>query len=310
MNEVEIIEYGRIQGLSLFLNCVEYRTPHLHPEWELIWLLDGILSVRVEDSEYSMDKGSLVLFPPGMVHEFNAKTPDATFLCLQMTPQLLNLPDGVTTDTIFAGEYLKEEEILKVKRMLLKTGLSYFKKPPLFQMLCSGECCLLMHDILSRMPLRTLSEEEKALQSRKNERLTRLIDYVDEHYAERIKLSDFALMEGVSMNYLSHFVRHSLNQSFQSYVNLVRFHAACKLIAAKKYRMTEVCRLTGFSDYKYFSSTFKSRCGLTPEEFSLCDISSKFNTEAEGRINPRSNEKRMNAAESIAYLGVIEDLNY
>ncbi len=307
MNEVEIIQYGHIHGLSLFLNCVEYRTPHLHPEWELIWILDGTLTIRVEDSEYSMEKGTLVLFPPGIVHEFNAKTPDATFLCLQMTPQFLNLSDGVTCTSLFPGEFLKEDEILKAKRMLLEISLSYFKRPSLFQMFCAGECNLLMHDLLLSMPVKTLSSEELLIQRRKNERLNRMIEYVEEHYAEKIKLGDFALREGVSMNYLSHFIKDSLNQSFQSYVNLVRFHAACKLIATKKYRMTEIYRLTGFSDYKYFSSTFKERCGLTPEEFSRSDMSSRFNTDGEQRINPRSNERRMNVSESMAYLGVIKD---
>lgn len=302
MNEVEIIQYGRIQGLSIFLNSVEYRTPHLHPEWELIWIMDGTLSVRVEESEYTMEKGSLVLFPPLLVHEFNDGSADAVFLCLQMTPQFLNLPESVTLSSFFPGEFLPEEDILKVKRELLSAALLYFKRPPLFEMSCAGECILVMHDILEMMPLRRLSAEELAVKSRRNERLTRLIDYVEEHYAERIKLSDFALEEGVSMNYLSHFVKTSLNQSFQNYVNLVRFHAACKLIATKKYRMTEVYRLTGFSDYKYFSSTFKARCGLTPEEFSRSDMPSECNTENEQRINPSSNEKRLSRDESIAYL--------
>lgn len=307
MNEVEIIEYGSIQGLSLFINRVEYRTPHLHPEWELIWLMEGTLSVRCEENKYSIETGSLVLFPPGFVHEFNAKTTGAVFLCLQMTPQFLHLPENVTLSSILPGEFLTDEDALKVRRMLLGAAIPYFKRTPLFQMFCSGKCSLVMHDILERMPLRTLSPEELAVKRRRNERLTRLIDYVDEHYAEKIRLGDFADREGVSMNYLSHFVKSSLNQSFQSYVNLVRFHAACKLIATKKYRMTEVYTLTGFSDYKYFSSTFKARCGLTPEEFSRSGMSSMFNTEAEKRINPRSSERRMSEDESIAYLEAVED---
>lgn len=36
MNELEIIQHQQTEGLSLFLNTVDYRTPHLHSEWELI----------------------------------------------------------------------------------------------------------------------------------------------------------------------------------------------------------------------------------------------------------------------------------
>ena len=45
MNELEIIHHGRIPGLTAFFNTVDYRTPHFHPEWELMWLLDNPLTV-------------------------------------------------------------------------------------------------------------------------------------------------------------------------------------------------------------------------------------------------------------------------
>ena len=46
MNEVEIIQHPLIDGLSLFFDTLDYRTPHMHQEWELVWVLEGALSVR------------------------------------------------------------------------------------------------------------------------------------------------------------------------------------------------------------------------------------------------------------------------
>ena len=84
----------------------------------------------------------------------------------------------------------------------------------------------------------------------------------------KIRLSDFARAERRSMSYLSHFVKEALGQSFQEYVNTVRFHCACKLIAAGQRRMLDVCVASGFSDYRYFSAAFQKRLGMTPEEYS------------------------------------------
>ncbi len=302
MSEVEIIEYSRIQGLSIFLNSVEYRTPHLHPEWELIWLLEGALSLKVEDGSYSMEKGSLVLLPPGMVHELNAGTKEATFLCLQMTSDFLTLSKSVTTKSIFPEEFLIEEEMSRVKHMILDTALSYFKRPPLYEMSSKGECIILMHALLTHMPIKTMTAEELSIKKRKNERLERLMEYVEEHYREKISLSDFAEKEGVSMNYLSHFVKDTLGHSFQSYVNLVRFHAAVRLIEAQRYRMTEIYSLAGFSDYKYFSAAFKARSGLTPEEFSRNASSVRSDVQPESRMSQRSSERRLGRDESIDFI--------
>ena len=304
MSKVEIIQYEQIQGMALFLNTVEYRTPHLHPEWELIWILDGDLAIKVEDNTYHTQTGDIVLFPPGTVHEFNAKTVASTFLCLQMTPEFLNISSGITAEDLFPKKYLSSQQITKAKKILLEIAETYFNRPFLYQMFCAGQCNLLMHEILQKMPVKTLSADELSSQKKKTNRLNRLISYVEQHYAEKIKLSDFAKLENVTMNYLSHFVKDSLNQSFQSYVNLVRFHAACKLISTQKYKMMEVCRLTGFSDYKYFSNSFKLHSHLTPEEFSQNVAHNKLNITTERNLNPQSSEKILDKEESLEVIGL------
>lgn len=46
MNETEIIQHPQIDGLRIFFDTVDYRTPHVHEEFELIWLMEGRLSVQ------------------------------------------------------------------------------------------------------------------------------------------------------------------------------------------------------------------------------------------------------------------------
>ena len=40
MKELEIVRHVQMDGLSLFFDTVDYRTPHFHAEWELIWFLE------------------------------------------------------------------------------------------------------------------------------------------------------------------------------------------------------------------------------------------------------------------------------
>ena len=127
---------------------------------------------------------------------------------------------------------------------------------------------LLMYRLLAAAPHVLLTAEENAERERRNARLLRLIRFVDQNYMHKIRLSDFARAERRSMSYLSHFVKEALGQSFQEYVNTVRFHCACKLIAAGQRRMLDVCVASGFSDYRYFSAAFQKRLGMTPEEYS------------------------------------------
>ena len=123
-------------------------------------------------------------------------------------------------------------------------------------------------EILSLLPCHSMTVEEQSNINKRNARLTRFIRFVDENYTQKIRLADFAAAEDCTVSYLSRFLKASLNQTFQDYVNAVRFHSACKLMAVGGMRMLDICEESGFSDYRYFSAAFKKQSGMTPEEYS------------------------------------------
>jgi AraC-like DNA-binding protein len=117
------------------------------------------------------------------------------------------------------------------------------------------------------MPTQQAGQAELHDLERRNARLMRLLAFVDANYTQKIRLADFAAQEHCSVSYLSRFVKEMLNQTFQEYVETVRFNAACKLMAAGETKMVAVYAASGFSDYRYFSRAFHKRTGLTPEEY-------------------------------------------
>lgn len=265
MNELEIIRHRRIDGLTLFFDTVDYRTPHFHPEWEIIWLLDGALSITYDQQQYRVEAGELLLFSPGRPHEFHKIDRSGTFLCLQATPELFRLDRRLAADSLFPARYLPDMSTVK-KRLLTLAG-AYFERKPQYEFTCIGETCLLFGDILSAIPTHVVSREEQERLEKRNQRLLALIRFVDDNYMHKIRLSDFAEAENCSMHYLSHFVKDALNQSFQEYVGSVRLNCACKLMADGDKRLLDVCEESGFSDYRYFSRAFKRQFGMTPEQY-------------------------------------------
>ncbi len=267
MNEWEIIQHPQIRGLSMFFDTVDYRTPHVHQEWELIWILDRPLSVSCRQEQFTAGPGELVLFNPGQPHEFHKTEGSCTFLCLQVSPHSIPAMDRMKAESAHPTLYLVPEEIRQVQDTLLSVMDVYLNQPACYELLCMGKVCLLLHLLLSRMPCRTITAAEAAELARRNTRLSRLLAFVDANYMHKIRLSDFAAQEGRSMSYLSHFVKETLNQSFQEYVNTVRFNCACKLMASGDRKLLDICMESGFSDYRYFSKTFRQRLNMTPEAY-------------------------------------------
>jgi len=268
VNELEIISYPQIEGLSIFFDTVDYRTPHIHPAWELLWILDHPLAVTCGGERYVVSKDEMILFHPNEPHEFHKMNESVTFLCLQISPSMLQGAEGIFVEHRLVHHYAGSAIMKKLMVQMQEIIAAYLSQREQSALLCIGNSCLLFYELFSVLPSRRLTPEETEKMDQQGARLRRLLHFVDENFMHKVRLSDFAEEEGCSMSYLSRFVKQSLNQTFQDYVTSVRFNYACKLIEAGEGRMLDICVASGFSDYRYFCREFRRQCGMTPEEYS------------------------------------------
>ena len=264
MNEFEIISPEKMKGLRVFFGTSEYRTSHLHPEWELIWVLEEALSVGWRRQHLSLKSGDIFLFQPNEIHEFQKIEKPGVFFCVQISPDFSQNIPSVSLDTGLVSRSVSEGQLCRIRELLAGLADAYLHGGPYWELLCQGQGALLLHALLTHLPCRPLTALDTSNLTIRNARLSRLFKFVEENHTQKIKLSDFAAAEGCSLSYMSHFVKEALNQSFQDYVRSVRFRHACRLIDAGATSMLEVCMESGFSDYRYFSKTFQAFCGMTP----------------------------------------------
>jgi AraC-like DNA-binding protein len=144
----------------------------------------------------------------------------------------------------------------------------YLKEEDGYELECISGCADLIRKSYLAIPHHVQTGKELEQNKKRTQRLSRFLKFVDENYMFRIKLADFAEQEDMSLAYMSVFVRKELGQTFQEYVNSVRFNAACKMMAAGESSMQTICLESGFSDYRYFSNEFRRRKGVTPEQYS------------------------------------------
>ena len=269
MEELEIVPQHQIDGMRVFVNTVEYRSPHFHPEWELLWVQDSPLNITSSQKKYEILPGELILFPPNWPHEFHEMEQPCTFLCLQISSRAFPSTVHLHTDEIRLVSCLSEADDRWLRQAMLETARVCFSQEPYSELFCLGQCGLILHRLLRAVPCHTMSAEEQARTEQRNARLARLIQFVDENFTHKIRLADFAQSEGCTLSFLSRFVRDAMNQTFQDYVNSVRFNCARKLIVLTEKPMVDICYESGFSDYRYFSRSFREAYGMTPAEYRL-----------------------------------------
>ncbi|MNE86168.1 HTH-type transcriptional regulator YesS [compost metagenome] len=71
----------------------------------------------------------------------------------------------------------------------------------------------------------------------------------------------------LNYTYLSSYFKQRTHENLTSYISRVRTDKAKELLSDQELSVSEISRLTGFSDHNYFSKVFKKMTGMTPVEY-------------------------------------------
>lgn len=97
--------------------------------------------------------------------------------------------------------------------------------------------------------------------------LNQIYEYVNDNYANEISLSELATQLHLNYSYLSTYFKQRTNENLTAFINRVRTDKAKDLLLNQELSISEISRLTGFSEHNYFSKVFKKMTGMTPVEY-------------------------------------------
>lgn len=94
-----------------------------------------------------------------------------------------------------------------------------------------------------------------------------LLDYIDEHYAEPISLTEMARHFHFNPSYLSSFFATHHHEGFKEHLNRVRIDKAADLLRNGDIPISEISSKVGYGDHSYFCKVFKKSTGLSPTQY-------------------------------------------
>ncbi|RTE11709.1 response regulator [Paenibacillus whitsoniae] len=93
------------------------------------------------------------------------------------------------------------------------------------------------------------------------------IQYIDTHYMEDLSLDTVAAHLFFSPSSVSIMLKNHLGVTFSKYLSQVRIQKGIELLQNSEMKVYEIASKVGFKDDKYFYRVFKSRFGMTPDEY-------------------------------------------
>ncbi len=108
---------------------------------------------------------------------------------------------------------------------------------------------------------------QNRLQTENNDIVTKVTRYVNENYAEPLKIADIADRFFVNSAYLGQQFAKKKGCTFNHYLNTVRIEKAKELLINTNHKIYEIAQKIGYDDSNYFSSKFLEHVGHTPSDY-------------------------------------------
>ena len=270
-SEYELIAHSHLADCNMFLVEMFYRPLHLHKELEVILVLKGTGLVTVQRNTFCVQKGDVLLFNSGEIHELHCAEDGMLLLVMQISrsfckryfPQLRNIRFSVTNiDSCFGqagAESLRNRLIDAYKAYLIRSMDAAF--------FCMANVNWILGMILSEVPHEILDQAQISNHAKYEKRIRTMLAYLEEHFREPVRLQDLAKAAGITQCHLSHFFRDHLHITFQEYLCHLRIEAAMYLLKTTDLSVTTVAYECGFSDPKYLKQGFMRILHMTPQQW-------------------------------------------
>lgn len=246
---------------------------HHHPHYELA-AFEGASGVRVVgDHIEEFSGGDIQLIPSNLPHDCRFTRPDedqsevalhVVKFILSDWQELLELPDMNHVRRLLVGNRGGYQILPPNKKW-------FFAKLQEMQNASPGGALGLLLELFSYIAeeceLRGLSQVELSVETRGNERLSRVSDYLQKNFRQTMTLQDVATVAHLTPVAFSRFFSHTMGRPFSRYLNEVRISYACSRLLDSDDTVLSIALDAGYESLTNFNRRFKQLRGMTPREY-------------------------------------------
>ncbi|SFA92542.1 AraC-like ligand binding domain-containing protein [Cohnella sp. OV330] len=244
---------------------------HFHGTYEIFYLMSGRRRFFIQDRTIVIGEGDIVVIAPNVVHRTtDTDMPEHERLVVNLRGEdmlavngacagMLNALSGREYAVVTAGSPSDRRDVDALARRIVREVQG---REPGFEVYAQT---LAIQLLVTCFRLAGTGDEARGEDlSPMHARVSEVVRYINEHYAEPLSLRLLSERFFVSPYYLSRSFKEATGFSFVEYVNSVRVKEAKKLLEQTALQVNQIARKAGFRSVAHFGRVFKEVTGHAP----------------------------------------------
>ncbi len=254
-------------------------TFHLHPEFQISYVMEGEGNRFVGDSIAPFSANDLVLIGPNLPHVWRS---DNSYF--ERDSQLSTTVVVIYFHDHFLGETIHEKkEFESIKHLFQRsqhgieiTGHTQQEVGQMMLDLLEMQGADSIIQLLKILNTIALSDEcqlitdthSKAYNTEaETDRMNKVYEFVMKNFHRKIQLEEVASIASMTNTSFSRYFKSRVNQSFSDFLKEIRIEYACKLLKENKMNIDRIGYECGFQSLTNFNKQFKRVTGKQPHQY-------------------------------------------
>ncbi len=236
---------------------------HRHNFIEIVYVKSGEAIHNIDGRDLKIRAGDLFVIATASEHSIRPVCDEKDFCIINI----------VCSRELFADvEFPPPEEIFSSRELHYDRLVEMIEREYKLESSSEYVLSLLVRNLINLCFIeKTIKSRGKDLVRRKkkfaSDYIQRTIDFIQEHYMDKIMLKDIADAVGLYPAYLQRIFRKNRSTSVMEYLLRYRMEQACRYLLDTDLPIAEISHRVGFGDIKNFYTTFRRFFNVTPKEY-------------------------------------------
>ena len=281
-----LFEYIDIMNKPYDIFCTNRADAPLHWHYysEILYIHSGKFNISCNNGSAILNEGDICYFYPLQLHSVAIdpqSREDARYSVIKFNVQILDIPKEYLKPVYDSFIHRTSEDdfclILhdgkKEIEKTVNTVVEEFGSSEWMNMLAVRSGITLM---LVRMARRlNLNEKNVPKSSERDMSVYNVLEYIDEHIAEPLEVSELAGMCNMSYSNFAKLFRENYGRSCKEYIQYIRVNRAQDLLLNSDFNLDYIAQEAGFYDCSHFIRQYKKWRGITPKQERLKNAGKK-----------------------------------